>query len=247
MTAPVQVLRPRAISDLLLSCEHASARIPTGFRADAPTRRLLATHRGADLGAWEITRVLSARLRATAIGGAWSRLVTDLNRPPAAADLIVAAPDGVAVSFNTGIGAAERARRIARFHAPYHQAIDLHCRRLRAAGRRPLLLAVHSFTPLLEPRRRKFDLGLLFDASEAIIPYAASAFRRQGFRVRLNRPYSGRRGFLYSARRHGLRHLLPHFELEFNQGSLGSLAHVRDVGKRASEAIFYIMKSILDR
>src|SRR5262245_57965037 len=166
MPGPVLVLRPRAVSDLLLTCEHASARVPAGLAVDAPTRRLLATHRGSDLGAWEIARVFSDRLSATAIGGAWSRLVLDLNRPPDSPDLIVTAPDGVPVSFNGMLGSGERKRRVARFHAPYHDAIDRHCTRLKAAGRRPLLLAVHTFTPLLQPEKRRFDLGLLYDASE---------------------------------------------------------------------------------
>jgi predicted N-formylglutamate amidohydrolase len=215
---------------LVLTCEHASNRLPHGLRPrSAPERALLQTHWAWDIGAWGVARHLARAFGAAAIGGAVSRLVVDLNRQVADPSLVRREADGLRLSWNARVTPPEIERRMLAWHLPYHDAIDREILRLVTRGVQPLLLAVHSFTPVYDGRRRDFDMGVLFDRSRPHAVALARALRSSGFRVRYNEPYSGLKGMMYSIHRHGTHHGLPCLELEINQALLlprGAAAHL---------------------
>lgn len=232
------ILRGRSLSPLLITCEHASRSAPAGIGpVDAETRALLRTHRGWDVGIWEVVSAVSRFLGATAVGGRYSRLAVDLNRDPSDTSLIVSEADGVAVSFNARITPREAGRRVSRLHAPYHAEIDRQLARRTAAGVCPLLVSFHSFTPYLNPRRRRFDAGVLFRDHPRLARRFGRELERQGFSVRYNRPYSGLEGLIYAAARHGSSHRIPYLELELNQRLLGKEADCRSIARRAAAAL----------
>jgi predicted N-formylglutamate amidohydrolase len=226
-----QVPSRRPATPLVLTCEHASNLLPRGLRArSAPEKALLDTHWGWDIGAWDVARRLARRLGAAAIGGGVSRLVVDLNRPAVDPTLIRREAEGAPLSWNARVPPAEVERRLVAWHLPYHDAIDRAILRLVTRGVRPLLLAVHTFTPVYDGRRRDFDMGVLFDRSRLHASALMRGLRREGFRVLPNRPYSGLAGMMYSIHRHGTHHELPCLEIEMNQalfrerGAAGRLA-----------------------
>lgn len=203
---------------LILTCEHASNRLPRGFRSKSPAERaLLDTHWGWDIGAWDVAKRLARRLDVAAIGGGVSRLVIDLNRPVVDPTLIRREAGPVPVSWNARVRPAEVERRMIDWHLPYHDAIDRAILRQVTRGVRPLLMAVHTFTPVYEGRRRDLDMGVLFDRSRRHAALLIRGLKREGFRVRANEPYSGEAGMMYSIERHGTHHGLPCLELEMNQ------------------------------
>ncbi len=234
---PFRILRRRRLSPLVLTCEHASGAVPRYLRSLRADRELLASHRVLDLGAWEVARTLSRELRATAIGGRYSRLVVDLNRAPGDPGLILPCIDGRRISFNTGLSALTVGRRVLRHHAPYHAEIDRQVARRVFAGIRPLLLSVHSFTPRLGGREREFDIGILYGVQGSYGRRLARSLRRLGFSVAMNRPYSGRRGVIYAAARHGANYFIPYLELEINQALLRAPARARSVARRIAPAL----------
>lgn len=208
----------RPATPLVLTCEHASNRLPRGLRARlAPERALLDTHWGWDIGAWEVARRLAQSLGAAAVGGGVSRLVVDLNRPAVDPTLVRREAGWVPLSFNARVPPAEVERRLVAWHLPYHDAIDRAILRLVTRGVRPLLLAVHSFTPIYEGRRREFDMGVLFDRSRRHAALLMRGLKRERFSVLPNQPYSGLAGMMYSIDRHGTHHGLPCLEIEMNQ------------------------------
>ena len=208
----------RPATPLVLTCEHASNRLPRGCRPRTEAERaLLHTHWAWDIGAWEVARRLALRLGAAAVGGGVSRLVVDLNRAVVDPSLIRREAGWVKISWNARVTPAEVERRMGVFHLPYHDAIDRAILRLAVRGARPLLLSVHSFTPLYEGRRREFDMGVLFDRSREHAALLLRGLRREGFEARENEPYSGIAGMMYSIHRHGTHHDLPCLELEMNQ------------------------------
>lgn len=216
------------LSQILLTCEHAGRRLPPPMRAGVEERRVLSSHRGWDIGAWELTRELARQLRAAAIGGRWSRLVVDVNRRVDDPTLIVRRVDGMELSWNADLDLAEVERRIFAYHAPYHEEVDRRILRHTVRGIRPLLLAVHSFTPVLRGRRREFDVGVLYERHPGLAHALGRRLREAGLTVRYNRPYSGMAGMMYAADRHGTHHGLPCLELEVNQGLFGKPSvHVR--------------------
>lgn len=171
---------------ILLLCDHAASAVPADITLGiAPA--LMETHIAVDLGAATLTRALAARLGAPAVLGTVSRLVIDLNRPADSAGLIPLTSDGVDIPGNIG---ADRAARIARFHAPYHRLIAQTVRRDRPR----LIVAIHSFTPQLETggAPRPWPVGILYNRQAAAARLAIAALGEEGLLVGDNEPYSGR-------------------------------------------------------
>lgn len=212
------VLGPRSLVPVVLTCEHASHRVPSIPAADPDERRILRTHWGWDPGAWQITRELSARLRTSAVGGKWSRLWIDLNRRVDDPTLIRSSADGVELSWNAALNPVRREHRVLTYHAPFHEMIDRLIVRRMVRGLRPLLFAVHTFTASFEGRSRRFDAGVLYERDRGLAQILGRRLRGAGLRVRYNEPYSGMAGMMYSIDRHGKHHGLPCLELELNQG-----------------------------
>jgi predicted N-formylglutamate amidohydrolase len=234
---PLLLVSPRSRAPVVLTCEHASNRLPPPLRAAAGERRILSTHWGWDLGAWALTRDLSRRLGTSAIGGRWSRLVIDLNRRLDDPTLIRRDAGGEGLSWNDGISVAEIERRILDYHGPYHQQVDRLILQRLVRGVRPLIFSVHSFTPLFRKRRRRFELGVLYEKHPDLAHRLGRALRNSGLVVRYNQPYSGMAGLMYSADRHGTHYELPCLELEVNQALLVKPADVSRLGRTVSAAV----------
>ncbi len=202
---------------LLLLCDHASAAVPAGI---AIPPELLALHVGVDIGAGPLTRALAERIDAPAILGTVSRLVIDLHRESDHAALIPLVSDGHAIPGNEG---ADRAERIARFHAPYHRAIRDHVRRARPT----LIVAIHSFTPRLETMGidRPWHAGILHGRDDRAAVHAIAWLRGQGIETGDNEPYSGR---LLNAtlNRHALTQGIPSLSVEVRNDLIGDAAGV---------------------
>lgn len=238
--APFLACRAASLSPLYLTCEHARHRLPPPYVAGDGDRPVLRTHWGWDPGAWSVTRELSRLLGCGAIGGRWSRLLIDLNRRIDDPTLIRPDAEGIALSFNRKVGVAERERRIARFHVPYHAEVDRQLTRRIVRGIHPVLLAVHSFTPVLHHRPRRFDVGVLYEDHVRLARRLAAGCRAAGFRVRYNEPYSGMAGMMYAADRHGSHLELPCLEIEINQARIDTPESARDVARRLAPALAFL-------
>ena len=85
---------------------------------------------------------------------------------------------------------------------------------------RPMLLAIHTYTPVMSGRPRRYEAGVLYDENRREAACLVAVLRDSGLEVRYNQPYSGKRGLMYSIDRHGRHHRLPCLELEINQALL---------------------------
>ena len=179
-------LIPGGTDALLLLCDHASNHVPADVELGIDAR-LLDLHIAVDIGAGALTRSLAAALHAPAILGTVSRLVIDLHREPEHVGLIPHSSDGHEIPGNAH---ADRAARVARFHVPFHDAIDAQIRRVRPE----LVLAIHSFTPRLEVggSDRPWEIGVLYNQDERAARIAVDWLVAQGLPTGDNEPYSGR-------------------------------------------------------
>ncbi|MEO9130958.1 MAG: N-formylglutamate amidohydrolase [Sphingomonas sp.] len=172
---------------ILLICDHASNAVPEGIDLGVGPA-LLDKHIAIDIGAAPLTRALAARLEAPAILATVSRLVIDLHRQPDHPSLIPAVSDGNAIPGNVG---ADRLKRIACFHGPYHRAIAA----LIRAQRPSLLVSIHSFTPRLESGgagERPWQAGILSNRDRRAADLAVRLLSEAGVVTGDNEPYSGR-------------------------------------------------------
>ena len=236
-------------SPLFLLCEHASAALPPELaaRAAPADHAWLDTHWGVDLGAAALTRALAAHFGAPALLGVVSRLVADLNRPEGHPELARVAVEGKPLAFNSALNAdqngplaaAEAEARLAAYHRPWHAQAHAMIGAHRAHAR--FLLSVHSFTPCYLGQPRTVEVGVLYDdhEDEALRLHAALQAEWQGgpAHVRLNEPWSGKAGLIYSPARHAAAHGLPTLELELRQDLISSPAAVAAVAGRVAAAL----------
>nr|MBA3499959.1 N-formylglutamate amidohydrolase [Deltaproteobacteria bacterium] len=148
-----------------------------------------------DHGAYEIAVRLSDATGIHLHASAFSRMWVDLNRAADHPNVVPENSYGAHVPGNTNLSPGDRAARIEVFHAPYWAAVrrDV-AARLRDRGE-VLHLSSHTFDPALEPKKRTFEVGVLYDTSH---PYEAGhaerllfALKRAGITARANEPYTG--------------------------------------------------------
>jgi len=212
---------------LLVTCEHASNRVPPALRAlFSGQRALLASHRGFDAGARAVARSFARRFDATLLEGAVSRLVIDLNRSAQHPHLL--GPTLRALPL-----AARRARRaelLATLWEPYRATAEVEVAALLESHSCVLHLCVHSMTPTLGAVRRDMDVALLFDPERRLERELARAWRAEleaatGLRVAFNRPYRGTSdGHTTALRRVFAADAYAGVELELNQALLRNRA-----------------------
>ncbi len=198
------ILRPRASTPVLLTCEHASPRIPRAYGTLGLGRAgLRQVSDWYDLGAAAVTRQLSAALGATALLANQSRLVIDLARLPDEEHLIRNDSRGTPIPGNARVSRAERRARLAQYYRPYHTRIAAELRRLLRHHDRVLLVDVHSFNAVLNGVRRRTEIGVLYrDDADLPVCRAAKAVLERSFRVAYNQPYSGKRTAARVLQRH---------------------------------------------
>jgi len=227
---------PAAGGPFVFTCEHATHLLPE-WRAETADLLLLEDHWGWDVGAADLTRTLIDLTGSCGVLSRFSRLVCDPNRDASEQSFVVEQVEGRPISFNRGVGAAERLRRQHRYSDPYHDAVDRTIRKRKALGTPLRLCSIHSFTPLYLGRARPMEVGVLFDAHEEHAWRLEGALAEQGFETVLNAPYSGRDGMIYSAQRHGTEHDIVYLELEVRQDLIDTRAKALVTGRRIAGAL----------
>lgn len=231
---------PASRPHFLVSCEHASNRLPAVVRGLALPASVLASHRGFDVGALPVARQLAHRLAVPLHAGRWSRLLVDLNRSDTHPDVIARRVDGRRVPGND-LGAAARQARLRRYWQPYRDAVAAAAEALTARG--PCVhWSVHSFVERLGGVERRNDVGLLYDPARprerALAVRVRAHLVAAGWTVRCNFPYFGHTDGVTTA----LRQRLPAarylgLELELNQRVVRTTAGQRRLGAAVVAAV----------
>jgi predicted N-formylglutamate amidohydrolase len=224
---------------MLLLCDHASHRIPAEFGDLGLDAEQSLDHIAWDPGAEGIAVAMADALKCPMYLGNWSRLVVDLNRAPDAADLIPALSDGVAVPGNAALDAGQRERRIATYHRPYHQAIERHVAGLAAAGIAPLVISIHTYTPVFGGEQRPWPVGILWKRHEPWLDAVLEGLRRQGLAAGDNAPYDGRIALGHTLEEHALRHGLRSVLFEVRQDLVATATQQATWADRLLAALRY--------
>lgn len=225
--------RPRQV---LVVCEHASAHIPAELDDLGLEPRHRHSHAAWDIGAEALSARLAERLEAPLIVAGLSRLLLDLNRPVGAPDSIPSLVEVVEVPRNRDVPQSEREARAAALYHPFHGAV---ADRLDAMET-PVLVTVHSFTPVWHGTPRETRIGLLHDA-DPTLARAMLARARDGAGVELNAPYSAADGVTHTIALHGTARGIPNVMIEVRNDLLGDEA---GTGAIADELLEMLLPAI---
>lgn len=208
----------------VLCCDHAGNAVPAHMERLGLEQAELERHIGWDIGAAMVTHSLSARLGAPGFLSGYSRLLVDCNRPPGSPTAMPAVSDGTLVPANRAISPEEAAARTDAFFRPYHDAIAACLDAALAGGAVPVLVAVHSFTPVFGGVSRPWEIGLLYEHDDRLVQPLRGALRalRPGLTIGDNEPYAIVGPSDYSIPVHGQGRGLPHIEIELRQDLIGT-------------------------
>lgn len=236
---PVEMVNRSGSSEFVLTCEHAGRAIPADLGDLGLGPADMGRHIAWDLGAEGLSRELAALLDAPLILQRYSRLVVDCNRPFDAADCFPEVSDGTVIAANRSLSSADRMRRFAEIHAPFHGAIAALLDE-RANARQPtVLVSVHSFTPVLAGTRRPWLLGALSnrDPSFAAVFLREFRLRNGGIAAAFNEPYTVDDASDYTIPVHGEGRGLQHVLLEVRNDQISDCAGQAIWAKRLMEAL----------
>jgi predicted N-formylglutamate amidohydrolase len=216
--APVRCCNAPGRAPFLLTGDHAGGAIPRQLGTLGLEAHDLARHIAIDIGIAGLGEALSERLDAVFLAQAYSRLVIDCNRDPASADAMPEVSDGTTVPGNRALSSADREARIAAIHDPYQQRIAAEIAERAARGQETVLIALHSFTPVMSGVRRKWDVGVLHEGGDESFArrLLAALAREPGLTVGDNQPYHMDQTD-HSVPRHAFPNHLRYAEIEIRQ------------------------------
>jgi predicted N-formylglutamate amidohydrolase len=215
----VERCHPGGKAPVVLTCDHASRRIPAALGQLGLADAVIAQHIGWDIGAAAVTRRLAEMLDCPALLAGYSRLAIDCNRRLDDPSSIATESDGIAIPGNARLDNAAIELRRRSLYAPYHTAIDDEIARIERSGAVPAVISIHSFTPHMKGFARPWHIGVLWDEDGRIALPLLAALRGEldPTLVGDNLPYSAREPVGYTQRCHAFERGRPHVAIELRQ------------------------------
>ena len=188
---PFEIVNPQGKSPVLLVCEHASRYIPEELAQLGLDDAAAAEHIAWDIGVSALSQYLSRTLDAPLFMTNYSRLVIDCNRPLDAPSAIPDISEATEIPGNIDLSAPEREQRIKTLFTPYANAIARRLDLLQSQGKRPIVIGIHSFTPVYLGRQRPWHAGILYGAAAGFGQTLIRELRGEGdLTIGDNEPYT---------------------------------------------------------
>ena len=218
-----EIVNPNGRSRAILTCDHASPRLPRrlGDFGLAAADRL--RHVAWDIGTAALARRLSRILDAPLVLSGYSRLVVDCNRPLEVASAFCTRSEDVAVPGNLSLSVGEKAARAAAFYWPYQDAVHELVESRMGDAVLPAMVSLHSFTPVYLGSIRPWHVGVHYRLDRRL-----AALMLEGLRVDAtltvgdNEPYPVALDEDYTIPVHAELRGLPYVLFEIRQDLLGT-------------------------
>lgn len=219
MLKPFKIMNEESSSPIFLIADHASRRIPEEYGTlGIEDPALLRRHVAWDIGIDDVTSRMSDRLKATAVFSTFSRLLIDPNRYPDDPASMPVLSDGVHVPANVDMKKSDRQKRIDTYFTPYHDQVARLLGDKMAAHAEPLVISMHSFTPIMGEFERPWHIGVLWAEDDRLSAPMLEILRKNpALVVGDNEPYSAQEPFGYTMNTHGTELAVPHVVIEIRQ------------------------------
>jgi predicted N-formylglutamate amidohydrolase len=198
----VDHIRNNSQAPVFFVCEHASSFIPECFNELGLVDPARSSHIAWDPGAEAVTRILADRFNAPAVISRISRLVYDCNRPPDAIDAVPQKSEIFEVPGNKNLSDAQITNRVENYYLPFKRTLEKAIEEHQVA---PMLVTIHSFTPVYNGQKRDVEIGLLHDDDSLVVDAMLNSIvGYQEFNIRRNEPYGPSDGVTHTIRLHGV-------------------------------------------
>ena len=234
---PYRRIEGDCTSGALILCDHAENLIPPPYGTLGLTPEDLGRHIAYDIGAAGVAEHLATALGAPALLTRFSRLLIDPNRGRDDPTLVMQISDGRVVPGNAVLDEAEIEARVDGYYAPYHHAIETAIDTAIAAGKPPIILAIHSFTQAWKSVPRPWHVAVLWDKDPRLACALLQGLQTiPGIIVGDNVPYSGqlKGDTLYQ---HGTLRGLAHALIEVRQDLILGPEGQAEWGERLAETV----------
>ena len=236
-TAPFIILNADAILPVLLVCDHASNRFPRSLGTMGLDYLDRVSHIALDIGANAVAEALADNLGVTAVLCQYSRLIVDCNRELTDDSAFLECSDGVDVPGNHDLQRNEKERRASEIYWPYHNAIKNQIVRIKKHGIDPVVISIHSFTPVMNGNDREWEIGVLWDKDSVTAEIFLTRLVESGYLVGDNKPYSGKDPEDFTIDFHAESTGLPHVGIEICQNLINDDDGVEHVSNTLKEII----------
>jgi predicted N-formylglutamate amidohydrolase len=199
---PSEVFNPDGQSCVVIVCEHASLCIPKEFGDLGLSEAERQSHIAWDPGALVVAQQLAKRLDAKLVASTVSRLVYDCNRPPSVPDAMPVRSEMIDISGNADLSLAQRESRVASYYEPFRNRLAATI----AGTSNPVIVTIHSFTPVFHGQQRSVEIGVLHDTDARLADAMMQvAHAHTQMKVELNQPYGPQDGVTHTLKEHATR------------------------------------------
>jgi predicted N-formylglutamate amidohydrolase len=163
----------------------------------------------------------------------------DCNRVPYTFAWIPPESDGVLVPGNQNISQDEMDFRMQLYFEPYHREIARRLDAFADAGKVPLVISIHSFTPrMMDGADRPWHVAILSNDDRRIAdPLLLNLRRQTDYLIGDNEPYSGTSPLGYSLKAYNMERGLPFAMFEIRQDLVADPAGTRHWAEVVAEAM----------
>ena len=147
----------------LILCDHASNYVPPELHNLGLPHEHLTRHIAYDPGAVDVARFIADSLNCPLVEAGFSRLLIDPNRGLDDPTLIMKFSDGIIIPANRNVDRFNDLElwqsRVDTYYIPYHNAIPAVLAHAEAQDIAPIILSIHSFTPVWKDQMRPWQAG----------------------------------------------------------------------------------------
>lgn len=188
--APYDLINPLGKTPILFTCEHAGQAVPQCLDKLGMNDEDFNQHYAYDPGVKDATYMLSKTLDAPAILGNYSRKVVDLGRLKNETAFPTIA-EGKLIHGNQNLSDDEKKARFEAIYDPYHAKVqELLDTYFLAKAIIPMVISIHSFTPVFHGQQRPWEISCLWVQDERLPRHIMDGLREKGYIVGDNEPYN---------------------------------------------------------
>ena len=187
---PYEVFNEKGSSRVVLLCDHATNKIPKKLRNLGLRNKEINKHIGWDIGAALVAKRIALNLDSVLILSGYSRLIIDCNRPFGVPEAFIRKSENTLIPGNMNLSKKNKRERARKYCLPYRTKVEKIINKKIKKKIIPIIVAIHSFTPIYKGVSRPWHLGLLYRKDKRITSLILSKLKGNSLiTVGVNQPY----------------------------------------------------------